>query len=376
MRPMYIIGAAIAVLALVGTLAWTRLAPAQQPPSPLIPGEKKVITVPDVEVRSGPSEQFYVTSKLRRGDEVQIVTGAKSNPGWLAIKPPNGSLSLVEVKFVKVDPNKQSSGVIDVPNSVPVRPASLLPVKDTNVETAKLETGAQVVIMGPPVLDLTRVSWYAIQPPDGDVRYIPESAVARANPIQQTGAQVQSGFVAPPGGPTLLSQADKQLDQVKDLYRLAAGSNDPNESRAARQKLQTLEQTQVPLGQPGYPNNTAQSPGTAPRVTLMGTQVSQTSGSGSTALYQTTAQTTGALQWSAWGTLRKTSIPLKDGQPVFRLEDDRGVPVGYAVAAPGYTLETYVGQKCCLYGAVTYRSDDVLRGNVTVVSQIALQPAR
>ena len=65
----------------------------------------------------------------------------------------------------------------------------------------------------------------------------------------------------------------------------------------------------------------------------------------------------------------------KDGQAVFRLEDQRGASLGYAVAAPGYTLETYVGQMCCLYGPLAYRSDDVLRGHITVVSQIALQPA-
>ena len=84
--------------------------------------------------------------------------------------------------------------------------------------------------------------------------------------------------------------------------------------------------------------------------------------------------TSGAPQWTAWGTLKKTAMQ-KDGQPVFRLEDAHGAPLGYAVAAPGYTLETYVGQVCCLYGSQAYRSDDVLRGHVTVVSQIALQPA-
>jgi hypothetical protein len=378
MRPMYIIGAAIAVLATVGVLAWTRFAPAQAPSGgALVAGEVKDIMVDEVEVRSGPSPNLYPTSKLRRGAKVQLVKTDKVTPtGWLAIKPPDGSQSWIDAKFITVQPNPSYGLVKTTYDLVGVRPASSIPGQEEQmgVESAKIETGTQVTILAKVKWDeKTNTGWWAILPPERDVRYIPESAVVRPNLVQPAAAQVQSGFVPPPGGPPLLSQADKTLDQAKELYQLAAKSNDPNESGPARVKLMTLQQIQAPLGQPGYPYNTAQSSGSAPRVTL-GTQVSQTNSAGSTALYQTTALTTGTPQWTPWGTLKKTPMQ-KDGQPVFRLEDPRGAPLGYAVAAPGYTLETYVGQMCCLYGPLAYRSDDVLRGHVTVVSQIALQPA-
>jgi hypothetical protein len=375
---MYIIGAAIAALALVGTLVWTRFAPAQAPnsPSPLVGLGEKEIVVDEVEVRSGPSQTFYATGKLRRGAKVLLVKTDKAVQGWIAIKPPDGSQSLVDAKYVNVQSNA-SYGVIKTwPELIGVRPASAVPgqLEQQVVESSKIEPGTQVTILGKVIWDeKTNTGWYPILPPERDVRYIPESAVTRANPVQPASAQVPSGFVPPPGGSPLLSQADKQLDQAAEMYRLAAQSTDPNERLAATRKLQTLQQMQTPLGQPGYPGNATQSAGTAPRVTL-GTQVSQGGGSGSTALYQTASMTNGAPQWTAWGTLKKTAMQ-KDGQPVFRLEDARGAPLGYAVAAPGYTLETYVGQVCCLYGSQAYRSDDVLRGHVTVVSQIALQPA-
>lgn len=44
------------------------------------------ITQPTVEVRSGPSEKYYVTSILTKGESVKIV--GKKNGGWLAIAPP------------------------------------------------------------------------------------------------------------------------------------------------------------------------------------------------------------------------------------------------------------------------------------------------
>jgi uncharacterized protein YgiM (DUF1202 family) len=376
MRPMYIIGAAIALLALVGVLTWTRLAPAQVPlpPGTAVPGEPKIITQDEVEVRSGPSMNFYVTGKLHKGDKVEIVTNAdKNNSGWLAIKPPSGSQSLIEARFITKQPNS-ATGVVKTPDA-PVKPASALPNQSlANIETIKLALGTIVEIVGsePKWDESTQTTWYTIQPPLRDVRYIQESAVAKINPVQPVSAQVSSGFVAPPGGTPLLSQADQTLDQAKQLYQLAAQSNDPNESASAKNKLQVLQQiqaNQAPMGQPGYPFNTAQ--GSAPPKLTVGTPTSQTS-TGNTALYP--VSTTAPAKWTDWGTLKKTAM-AKDGQTVFRLEDTHGTPLGYAVAAPGYSLDSYVGQVCCLYGTVAYRSDDLMRGHITIVSQIALQPA-
>ena len=55
---------------------------------------QKVITQPDVEVRSGPSFNYYATSILRQGEVVEVIAESTADPGWLAIKPPRGSFSL------------------------------------------------------------------------------------------------------------------------------------------------------------------------------------------------------------------------------------------------------------------------------------------
>src|SRR5437879_5055864 len=152
MRPMYVIGASIAVLAVAGVLAWTRFAPAQTPPPapPLGPGEVMAITVKEVEVRSGPSQQFYATSKLRLGDRVEVVKSDKGNPGWLAIKPPQGSQSWINAAFVQHSKTSSSLGtVVTAPDApVPVKAASNITDKVPDVETGKAERGTQVVIMG------------------------------------------------------------------------------------------------------------------------------------------------------------------------------------------------------------------------------------
>src|SRR5690242_1756801 len=56
-----------------------------------------VVTAPEVEVRSGPSPMFYVTSKLKNGARVRVV---KEEGNYLAIVPPAGSFSWVNARFL------------------------------------------------------------------------------------------------------------------------------------------------------------------------------------------------------------------------------------------------------------------------------------
>ena len=63
-------------------------------------GNEMVIVIPEVEVRSGPTLEYYPTSKLYYGSKVIVLRESKQ-PGWLAIKPPPGSFSWINAKFVK-----------------------------------------------------------------------------------------------------------------------------------------------------------------------------------------------------------------------------------------------------------------------------------
>ncbi len=60
-----------------------------------------VILQPEVEVRSGPSKQFFATSKLKQNDKVLVLRESKEAPGWLEIVPPTGAFSWGNAKNVK-----------------------------------------------------------------------------------------------------------------------------------------------------------------------------------------------------------------------------------------------------------------------------------
>jgi hypothetical protein len=224
-----------------------------------------------------------------------------------------------------------------------------------------------VVIQGQELFR-ANAAWLPIQPPPGDVRYIPLSAVAPVNGAQPATAN-SNGYVAPPGGDqSLLADGDAAMLKAKQLYEQAAKSSDPNQRQLATNRLQAIQQIpaiQTAATQPGYPQSSG-----APKVALGGaiTPVQTTSASSTVS---PTPAAAGPAQWGKWGTLRKTAFQ-KDGQPMYRLEDDRGTPLGYAVAAPSMTLEPHVGRFVCLYGTTGYRSDDsAMRGTYTIVSTVA-----
>ena len=69
-----------------------------------------VILLPSAEVRSGPSDKFYPTSKLLKGDHVTVLREAKDAQGWLEIKPPTGSFSWIKAKYVQKHPSRPAPG--------------------------------------------------------------------------------------------------------------------------------------------------------------------------------------------------------------------------------------------------------------------------
>ena len=89
-----------------------------------------------------------------------------------------------------------------------------------------------------------------------------------------------------------------------------------------------------------------------------------------TALYRADATATLPAQWSAWGYLRRTEIP--GVQATYALENRQGQVLLYATTQQGFTLKDYVGRPVCLYGPISYRSDDYLRSRCMTVQHVAV----
>src|SRR5262245_45528539 len=169
----------------------------------------------EADVRSGPSTdpKMYVTNRLRRGDVVQVVKAR--DDGWLEIKPPAGSFSWINTRFVdRISQQTPTFLVVthdDYP--VPVRIGSSVVDEKPTVEGVRLVRGTQVVGIGNPLTSQDEGSWLPIDPPPQEVRYIRAEAVQPvkvteppvAGPPPATGSVSGGGLVPVAAAPTLAS---------------------------------------------------------------------------------------------------------------------------------------------------------------------------
>lgn len=167
------------------------------------PGSDMTVKVAEAEVRSGPSEAFYVTNKLRKGDIVRIVRPAEN--GWLGIAPPSGSFSWIATQYLRpvAQVPNPNTWMVEVPGG---GRASVL-VGSRHLESkpnrvgAQLVTGTLVTGIGPPRPDADG-TWLPIMPPAAEVRYLRQEAVeagpTTAAPAPMTTATARPGL--PPVG--------------------------------------------------------------------------------------------------------------------------------------------------------------------------------
>ena len=176
------------LIALLGTVALAQAAQAQVSPGVMS------ITAQDVDVRSGPTEKYYATSKLRMGENVYVTGESKLDKGWLAIFPPRGSFSWINEKYLT--PIDAYTGAVK--QDAKIRVGSLLDNRPPDVEPELIvRQGTQVKIIGK-AQKSDSGTWYPIEPVDGEVRYIRGDSVHNR---QDFASASKSGSTPLPGQP-------------------------------------------------------------------------------------------------------------------------------------------------------------------------------
>lgn len=126
------------------------------------------ITANDVQVRSGPGENYYPVLKVDRGAAVEVY---RHDPGgWYAIRPPDECFSWVAAEFI--EPGEGNVGVVSGDRVVARVGTKFSDTRD--VIQVRLDRGEEVEILearefnsGP-----AAQTWYKIAPPAGEFRWI------------------------------------------------------------------------------------------------------------------------------------------------------------------------------------------------------------
>jgi SH3-like domain-containing protein len=378
MRSLALLGGAM-WLASVGTAA------AQAPPAaPAQPAPAAVVSRDDAEVRAGPNEnpQLYVTNRLQRGTAVEVVE--ELGNGWLKIRPPAGSFSWINTRFVEqVAPNQPNWMVISHPDvRVPVIVGTDFKKEVTSqIEGCRLARGAQVTSHGPARVD-DEGTWLPIDPPAGEFRYIRAADVARNGvtppaPAPTTSSAGPAGAPPVPPLPATATEAEalwmraRQAEvsgftaEAVDLYgrtAAAAQANNPELARQARDRADWLSKkvaaaphstfTPAPLP-PGDIRLTAM-PAAPPNVQLAGPVAVQT-----TTSYPQPPAAPGVTATGP-GRLRRAGRCL-EGRTTYVLESAQGRPMYYVTPEQGVDLEPHVNHIVELFGTAAYSGE--LRAN-------------
>jgi uncharacterized protein YgiM (DUF1202 family) len=131
------------------------------------------INTNQISVHSGPSNNFYPTTKLKKGEKVTVV-GKKGE--WLKILPPEGSFSYVPQVYV----TRRGEGKVGRVNSpLNVRAGSTLNGMKTTVQT-KLDPDQDVTILG------EDDEYFKIAPPEGAYLYVNAQYVTPTKVTGQT----------------------------------------------------------------------------------------------------------------------------------------------------------------------------------------------
>ncbi|NBO92104.1 MAG: SH3 domain-containing protein [Planctomycetia bacterium] len=344
----------------------------------LASAQREGIVKADVaDVRAGQSDKFYVTNRLRRGTKVEIIEECPG--GWLKIKPPLGSFSYINVRFLdRIASNQPNYAVVALKNQlIPVFIGSeILSNRRPDIAGARLKEGTQVVSIGPPLQDAEGY-WMPIEPPPSEVRYLLAAAL-ESSATGTTFTAAASTPVPPSTGPlpapkhpsandnrtpeqewAEAAAAERQHNYPEAIRLYAAlgartASSHPQLSAAALQQAAWLQQM-----------NRAN-----PRATIS-SSTTKTSTSNSSGQAAGSPTNPGAyrvrLARAGW------SI---DGKPTYRMDVlSRGIyqEAGYAISSgTQINLEAWLNREVEVTGSLWYHGQ--ARRNVLTVNSIRVVP--
>ena len=341
-----------------------------------------VVVVPQVEVRSGPSPAFYPTSRLRSGDRVTLISDAPQNRDYLAIKPPADSFSWIKRNAIGITSGQKA---IVQQDDTPIRVGSRLDGRPPIVEWFKLAKGTPVTLINLPGASDEQGAWVPIYPAAKEVRYIPMSAVKKADTATAAAPPLNQGFAPMPSGTpatttanswssaiaTAPTQSQQPSAAPPSQVQLMPG-NPPVYSQGSYCPPQTSWACQPrtwngapaparPTSQYTYAADgqvrVAQAPPPAYQAPMQPAPASYRPPAAQPAppVYQAAAPAA-TEQMVGPGWLRKAGRTLEE-RPTYVLETTQGYPLIYVHAAAGLNLDNFIGKRVNLAGPVYYRGD-------------------
>jgi len=316
-----------------------------------------------VELLAGPAFAFPKVGVLKKGDSIVVVR--EEDTGFLAIVPPAGSVSWVKhVQLGKIE--GLDTGKANVPVAVDGTEVFAGNSKDqppTNRITMTLPKGTIVEAVGPAVR-FGNAPWHPITPPEGDLRWIPRSAIKAGSltslsapppyvrpdtpgfTVSADGSKPVAGTPAAAALPTALTE-HRLWGQASQAEKAGDYSTAKNLYARIYQDLwdQKAERDAIVICYNRYTRCDNALKGDTPSVK-----------SRSESRSEAPPPAVGA-KWSGPGYLQELPRVNLDGQQVFSIQGERGDVLYYVTAVSGINLRNYAGKRVQVYGVVSTRPE-------------------
>jgi hypothetical protein len=322
-----------------------------------------IVDVDGVEIRAGHALGFPATGQLHKGDSIVVIR--EEETGFLAILPPPGSRSWIkQIHLGKVEPGDggKANVAVAVDGAEVMAGLEEKEPKPTNRVTVRLPKGSIVETTGPAVR-IDNASWYPIVPPEGDLRWIPKTAVRSASltalaPPPPYERPEKSPFTVGGVGEAPPKPAVATLPRALTEHRLwsqASQAEKTGEFATARslyariyQDLwdQQAERDAIVICYNRYTR--------CDQAVKKGDTVSRPDGHSES---RSPAADSGNGKWSSPGYLQELQKVTVDGQQVFAFQDDRSSVMYYVTGVSGINLRSYKDKRVQIYGTVTQRPE-------------------
>lgn len=146
---------------------------------------RRTIGGAEVEARSGPGSQFYVTDRLPPGTQIDVYR--RDPGGWLGIRPPRGSFSWVRRDAIQETSQGDVARVLGA--DTVCRVGSQVAEVSEHTGQVYLEKDELVELLADPIAGLETIGqlekqgWCRIAPPAGEFRWVRESDLDKAEPL-------------------------------------------------------------------------------------------------------------------------------------------------------------------------------------------------
>lgn len=175
------------------------------------------VTADAARVHAGPGNAHYATDELSRGMKVEVL---REISGWLAISPPIGSFSWVPAREVELTDEPDVAMILS--DDVPAWIGTRLDREADHQWQVQLNQGDHVKVLDvkrrPSAAGKAPETWYRVEPPAGELRFIRAEDVSREepSPVEEREAvepiEESEGSETPAKLPTIASRRAKPLE--------------------------------------------------------------------------------------------------------------------------------------------------------------------